>query len=119
MIDALKRYTQALSGLADVSRQRAEQIANALAKQGLVSTDQVRSIAQELARRGEENRERLLAVIRRELPRLGVASRNEVERLKQRVQALEANQRATSKRSTAAAPVKAAKRSAARKAARV
>jgi polyhydroxyalkanoate synthesis regulator phasin len=114
MIDALKRYTQALSGLADVSRQRAEQIASALAKQGLVSTDQVRSIAQEIARRGEENRERIRELIRRELPRLGVASRNDVERLKQRVQALEANQRATAKRAPAAGARKAAKKTASR-----
>jgi polyhydroxyalkanoate synthesis regulator phasin len=106
MFDALKRYTQAIGGLADISRQRAEQIASSLAKQGLVSTDQVRSITQELLRRSEENRERLIELLKRELPRLGVASRTDVDRLKQRVQALEANQRASAKRA-AAAPKKA------------
>jgi polyhydroxyalkanoate synthesis regulator phasin len=112
MFQALKRYTQSIGGLAEVPRQRAEQIASALAKQGLVSTDQVRSIAQELVRRSEENRERVIELLKRELPRLGVASRTDVDRLKQRVQALEANQRANAKR--AAAP---AKKAPARKAA--
>ena len=98
MFDALKRYTSALGGFADVPRRRAEQIASALAKQGLISTEQVRSLTSELARRGQENRERVLEIIKRELPRLGVASQPEVDRLRQRVQALEATNRATAKR---------------------
>lgn len=110
MLDALRRYTQAVGGLAELSRSRAETIASSLAKQGLISTDQVRSLAQEIVRRSQENRERLRDAVKRELPRLGVATKTEVERLKQRVQALEANQRASAKRAArpaAKAPAKA------------
>lgn len=94
MLDALKRYTGAIGGFAEIPRKRAEQIANALANQGLVSADQVRSLTSELARRGQENRERLLSLVRRELPKLGVATKAEVERLRLRIQTLEAAQRA-------------------------
>lgn len=113
MLDAFKRYSSVVSGFAEVPRKRAEQIASALAKQGFVSSDQVRTLADDLMRRGRENRERLLDFVRRELPRLGVASKTELERLRQRVQALEANQRATARRT--APPRPAAKKRAAAK----
>lgn len=116
MLDALRRYTQAIGGIAELSRSRAEHVASTFARQGLISTDQVRSFAQELVRRSQENRQRLRDMVKRELPRLGVASRTEVDRLKQRVQALEASQRASAKRTATparrAAPAKAAKRAA-------
>jgi polyhydroxyalkanoate synthesis regulator phasin len=114
MLDAFKRYTGAVGSFAEIPRKRAEQIASALASQGLISKDQVRSLTEDLVRRGKENRERVLEFVKRELPRLGVASKNEVDRLRQRVQALEANQRASARR--VSAPSKAAaKNGAARK----
>ncbi len=104
MIEALKRYSSVVSGFAEVPRKRAEQIASSLAKQGFISTDQVRSIAEEMMRRGRENREKALEFVRRELPKLGVASKTELERLRQRVQALEANQRASARATSPRAP---------------
>jgi polyhydroxyalkanoate synthesis regulator phasin len=103
MLDAFKRYTGAVGSLTEIPRKRAEQIASALAKQGLISTDQVRSLTEELVRRGKENRERIVEYVRRELPRLGVASKSEVDRLRQRIQALEANQRASARRAASTA----------------
>lgn len=94
MLDALRRYAGALAGFAEIPRQRAEQIATALAKQGLISSDQARALATDLVRRSRANRERLRELLRKEMPRLGVASQEELERLRQRVTALEANQRA-------------------------
>ncbi|MFN2640850.1 MAG: hypothetical protein ABR548_03000 [Actinomycetota bacterium] len=114
MLDAFKRYSGAVGSFAEVPRKRAEQIASALASQGLISTDQVRSITEDLVRRGKENRERVLEYVRRELPRLGVASKSELDRLRQRVQALEANQRASARRAAVATRT-AAKNGAAKK----
>ncbi len=95
MLDALRRYAGALAGFAEIPRQRAEQIATALAKQGFISGDQARTLTTDIVRRSRANRERLREILRKELPRLGVATREEVDRLQQRVAAVEANQRAS------------------------
>jgi len=98
MRDAIKRYVDAAQSLTDIPRERAERIARLLAGNGLIDSGQIRSVAMDLVERSRENRRRVTELvtseIRRQISRLGLASADDVERLRQRVQALEANQRA-------------------------
>jgi polyhydroxyalkanoate synthesis regulator phasin len=119
MRDAIKRYVDAAQSLTEIPRERAERVARRLAGNGMIDPGQIRSVAVDLVERSRENSRRVTELvageIRRQLSRVGFASRDEVEHLRRRVQALEANQ-AASRRASAKAPT--SKRSApARKAA--
>jgi polyhydroxyalkanoate synthesis regulator phasin len=90
---AREQYLQALASLSDLTRTQAERVASLLAKQGEVQTAQVNRVAEDLMRRTQKNREILTRLVQREVKRqlgvLGMASRDEVARLQQRVRALE------------------------------
>jgi polyhydroxyalkanoate synthesis regulator phasin len=105
MRDSIKRYLDAAQSLTEIPRDRAEKVARRLAGTGLIDASQIRGVASELVERSRENRRRVTDMvareIRRQVSRLGLASKDEIDRLKQRVQALEASQR--SARSTRAA----------------
>ncbi len=95
--DAIKRYVEAVQSFSEVPRERAEQIARRLAGSGLIDRGQIRGAASDIVGRSRENRRRVTQLvtreIRRQVSRIGFATKDEVERLRQRVQALEASQR--------------------------
>jgi polyhydroxyalkanoate synthesis regulator phasin len=84
---------QALASLSDLTRTQAERVAGLLAKQGEVQSAQVGRVAEDLMRRTQKNREIMTRLVQREVKRqlgvLGMATRDEVARLQQRVRALE------------------------------
>ena len=93
MPSAREQYLQALASLSDLTRTQAERVASLLAKQGEVQSAQVNRVTEDLMRRTQKNREILTRLVQREVKRqlgvLGMASRDEVARLQQRVRALE------------------------------
>jgi polyhydroxyalkanoate synthesis regulator phasin len=88
-----EQYLQALAGLREMTRTQADRVAGLLAKQGEVQSGQVSRVAEDLVRRTRKNRETIGRLIEREVKRqlgaLGIATRDEVARLQQRVRALE------------------------------
>jgi polyhydroxyalkanoate synthesis regulator phasin len=90
---AREQYLQAMASFTEMTRTRAEQLASRLAKQGELQSGQVGRFAEDLVRRTQRNRETMSRLIQREVKRqlsmLGIATRDEVARLQQRVRALE------------------------------
>jgi len=82
-----------LASLNELTRAQAERVAGLLAKQGEVQSAQVGRVAEDMVRRTQKNREILTRLVQREVKRqlgvLGMATRDEVARLQQRVRALE------------------------------
>ena len=93
MASGRDQYIQALASLSDLTRAQAERVAALLAKQGEVQSAQVGRVAEDLMRRTQKNREIMTRLVQREVKRqlgvLGMATRDEVARLQQRVRALE------------------------------
>ena len=93
MASGREQYLQALASLSDLTRAQAERVAGLLAKQGEVQSAQVGRVAEDLLRRTQKNREIMSRLVQREVKRqlgvLGMATRDEVARLQQRVRALE------------------------------
>ena len=126
MANGREQYLQALASLSDLTRTQAERVAARLAKQGEVQSAQVSRVAEDLMRRTQKNREIMTRLVQREVKRqlgvLGMASRDEVARLQQRVRALEQeverSSKAPSARSTAAPAAEASGPAAAKPAAR-
>ena len=115
MASAREQYLQAMASLTEITRSNAERLASRLAKQGELQTGQVGRFAEDLVRRTQRNREILSRLVQREVKRqlsvLGIATRDEVSRLHQRVRALEQEvekQAAASSPRTAAASGRAA-----------
>jgi polyhydroxyalkanoate synthesis regulator phasin len=122
---AREQYLQALASLSDLTRTQAERVASLLAKQGEVQSAQVNRVTEDLMRRTQKNREILTRLVQREVKRqlgvLGMASRDEVARLQQRVRALEQEVERSSKAASsrpAAASAEASGAAAAKPAAR-
>jgi polyhydroxyalkanoate synthesis regulator phasin len=106
MLDTVRRYVEA--GREALTPRKAEEMARALSKEGQARRDQVTSVARELVEWSRKNSERLLATIRaevkRQLARTGVATKDDIESLKQRIRKLEAGGGSTrSTRATRAA----------------
>jgi len=101
-----------LASLSELTRAQAERVAGLLAKQGEVQSAQVGRVAEDMVRRTQKNREILTRLVQREVKRqlgvLGMATRDEVARLQQRVRALEQEV----ERASQAAPATRATRSA-------
>jgi len=100
-----EQYLQALASVTEMTRTQAERVARLLAKQGEVQSGQVSRVAEDLVRRTQKNRETVSRLIQREVKRqlslLGMATRDEVARLQQRVRALEQAAERSSKPSRA------------------
>jgi len=117
-----EQYLQALASLSDLTKAQAERVAALLAKQGEVQSAQVGRVAEDLLRRTQKNRELMTRLVQREVKRqlgvLGMATRDEVARLHQRVRALEQELERANKatRSTTGAPKAAASKAASSKA---
>jgi polyhydroxyalkanoate synthesis regulator phasin len=100
--NAREQYLQAMASLTELTRTQAERLASRLARQGELQSVQVSRFAEDLVRRTQKNREAMSRVVQREVRRqlgiVGIATRDEVARLHQRVRALEqALERAESK----------------------
>jgi polyhydroxyalkanoate synthesis regulator phasin len=93
LTDALRRYVDAVVGVTEVSRERAERIMSDLAKRGQSRTKDLQKAARELADRSSKNRNELMRLIQKEIGRqigaLGLATNDEVEKLRKRVRELE------------------------------
>ena len=93
LTDALRRYVDAITGFSEVSRERAERIVVDLAKRGESRTRDMQKAARELADRSARNQRDLVRLVQKEIRRQmesrGFATREEVERLRTRVQQLE------------------------------
>jgi polyhydroxyalkanoate synthesis regulator phasin len=102
-----EQYLQTLASLSDLTRAQAERVAGLLAKQGEVQSAQVGRVAEDLMRRTQKNREIMTRLVQREVKRqlgvLGMATRDEVARLQQRVRALEQTVERASKAPAASA----------------
>jgi polyhydroxyalkanoate synthesis regulator phasin len=114
-----EQYLQALASLSDLTRTQAERVAALLAKQGEVQSAQVGRVAEDLMRRTQKNREIMSRLVQREVKRqlgvLGMATRDEVARLQQRVRALEQElERANKAAASSAAAAKEARPAAAK-----
>jgi polyhydroxyalkanoate synthesis regulator phasin len=110
-----EQYLQALASLSDLTKAQAERVAALLAKQGEVQSAQVGRVAEDLLRRTQKNREIMSRLVQREVKRqlgvLGMATRDEVARLQQRVRALEQElERATKAAASTASKPKASSR---------
>ena len=107
MANGREQYLQALASLSDLTRTQAERVAALLAKQGEVQSAQVGRVAEDLMRRTQKNRETMSRLVQREVKRqlgvLGMATRDEVARLQQRVRALEQEVERVSKAAAAKA----------------
>ncbi|HEV2921506.1 MAG TPA: hypothetical protein VG673_20040 [Actinomycetota bacterium] len=116
-----EQYLQALASLSELTRSQAERVAGLLAKQGEVQSAQVGRVAEDLLRRTQKNREIMSRLVQREVKRqlgvLGMATRDEVARLQQRVRALEQEVERASKPAPAARATRSSTRTSKAKAA--
>lgn len=93
MASAKEQYRQALASLTGATRSRAEAVARRLVREGGVRGGRAAQVAEDLARRVRKNREAAARLLQREVKRqlaaLGIATRDDVARLQERVRALE------------------------------
>lgn len=106
MRDELRRMALFGSGVAELTRNRAEQIVKEFVKAGDVRREQTSSVVRELLDRNRENRREIASFLRTELQgqvaNLGLATKRDVERLERRIARLEkASVKGTAKKTTA------------------
>lgn len=107
MRDEIRRLALFTSGVAELTRNRAEQIVRDLVGSGDLGREQAAGVVKELLRRSAENRKELTRFVRSEIRNqieaLGVASKRDVERVERRVARLEAGgkKKTTRKRTSA------------------
>jgi polyhydroxyalkanoate synthesis regulator phasin len=93
LADALRRYVDAVVGVTEVSRERAEKIIGDLARRGETRTKDIQKAARDLADRSARNQRDLARLIQKEIKRqietLGLATRDDVGRLQRRMKELE------------------------------
>lgn len=112
MLEEMRRIAMVTSGVAELTKNKAEQIVRDLVQAGDVRRDQTSQMVKELVTRSAENRRELTGFVRSEiraqLENLGVAGRRDVERLERRIARLEeaaketktAPKKATAKKTT-------------------
>ncbi len=93
MLDELRRAALITSGVAELTRHRAEQVVKDLVRAGDVRRDQTSSVVKELLKRSADNRRELVNLmrseIRNQMQTLGVATSRDLERLERRITRLE------------------------------
>lgn len=93
MLDELRRVALVTSGVAELTRNRAEQIVRDLVKSGDVRRDKASSTVKELLSFAKENRKDLVAMLRGEvesqIDNLGLVTKRELQRLERRITRLE------------------------------
>lgn len=120
MIDVLRKYMDSLSGVSEMRRDRAEKFVSELQKRGEVRARDLQKAAQQVVDRSKRNREELVRLIRKEIRRqvqtLGLATKDDVERVARRVRALESEQKSTRSRSSSSSRAKSTTKSTAKSA---
>ncbi|MDQ3878905.1 MAG: phasin family protein [Actinomycetota bacterium] len=93
MRDELKRFALFGSGVAELTRYRAEQMVKELVKAGDVRREQASGVVKDLVERSRQNRAELTSMVQAEfknqVKNLGLATKRDVERLERRVERLE------------------------------
>jgi polyhydroxyalkanoate synthesis regulator phasin len=89
MNPSLQRYSEAASGLTNLTTAKAEQIVKQLVRSGEAAGDQVGDLVEDLLERSRSNRDSLAALVRAETTRavkaMGLAPAKDVERLQKQV----------------------------------
>ena len=93
MLDELRRLALFTSGVAELTRNRAEQLVKDMMAEGEVRRDQASSLVREVVERSNQNRRELLRFVRSEVQNqvaaLGLANKRDLERLERRIARLE------------------------------
>lgn len=94
MLEFLKKGLHLGIGAVSITRDKAEQLAQEMVKKGEITADEAKGLADQLVQRGEEERKNLRETVRHEFDKLRnefkFVSKEEYERLEQRVKELEA-----------------------------
>ncbi len=115
MLDEFRRLALFTSGVAELTRHRAEQLVRDMVQSGEVRRDQASSLVKTVLDLGNQNRRELGQMIRSEIRNqissLGVATERDLERLERRVARIEERQKSASregplKKTTAKSPKK-------------
>jgi polyhydroxyalkanoate synthesis regulator phasin len=106
VLDELRRVALFTSGVAELTRHRAEQIVKDLVQRGDVRREQASSAVRDIMDISRQSRQELIGFVRGEIraqvANLGLASTRDVERLERRIARIEARgEKSTAKRSTA------------------
>jgi polyhydroxyalkanoate synthesis regulator phasin len=106
LLDELRRVALFTSGVAELTRHRAEQIVKDLVQRGDVRREQASSAVRDIMDISRQSRQELTGFVRAEIQaqvaNLGVASKRDVERLERRIARLEGQgKKKTAKRSGA------------------
>jgi polyhydroxyalkanoate synthesis regulator phasin len=105
LLDELRRVALFTSGVAELTRHRAEQIVRDLVQGGDVRREQASAAVREIMEASRQSRQELIRFVRGEIraqvANLGVASKRDVERLERRIARLESQSKSVPKRSTA------------------
>ena len=105
MLDELRRVALFTSGVAELTRHRAEQMVKDLVQRGDVGREQASAAVREIMDASKQSRQELVRFVRSEIQaqvaNLGLASKRDVERLERRVARLESQGRTATTRSTA------------------
>jgi polyhydroxyalkanoate synthesis regulator phasin len=116
--DEIRRIALFASGVGDLTRNRAEQIAKELVKSGEVRRDQAAGWAKTLFDASAENRQEIIRFIRSEMQHqvqaLGLATTKDLEQLERRLDRVEATSRRMTAKSTVAKKTVARKTTAAK-----
>lgn len=103
MRDELRRMALFGSGVAELTRHRAEQIVKDLVKVGDVRKGQASGVVKDLLDRSKQNRQEILKLVRGEIRNqieaLGLASKRDFERMERRVTRLESRAEKTAEKS--------------------
>jgi polyhydroxyalkanoate synthesis regulator phasin len=117
--DEIRRIALFASGVGDLTRNRAEQIAKELVKSGEVRRDQAAGWAKTLFDASAENRKEIIHFIRSEMQSqvkaLGLATESDLDRLERRLDRVEATARRAVVKTSAAKKSTAAKKTTAKK----
>lgn len=104
MLDDLRRWALFGSGVAELTRSRADQIVKDLVAAGDLRRKQASDLVKELLDVSRENRQELIRLLRAEvqgqIEGLGVATKRDFERLERRIKRLEDNVQAGRSKTT-------------------
>lgn len=110
MLEQVRAILQSVSGVAEIPRQQAERIARDLARQTEATASMISSLAEDIVSRSRQNAEMVRALVvsevRRQIKGVGLATRDDFDRLARRVRDLE---NAAKPRPTTAKPKRPAK----------
>jgi polyhydroxyalkanoate synthesis regulator phasin len=93
MMDFIKKGLAFGLGLAVTSKEQAEKMVNELVKKGELSLEESKDMINQLIQRGEEEKNELKRIIREQLKQmmgeLDLATKDDINKLEQRIQKLE------------------------------